>query len=778
MGKRPLCLVCILLMIVLCLADGLGISLVRGNPLPRSLQAWLETHPDAVICGEVQQCAETEYSQSVYLKNVSLLLKSEGAEKSEKISIENVRVFLKNNKENAMEKIPAGTLLKVSGRLVRVPETRNPGEFDSRQYYACRHIYYFLKDGVIEEKSESFSVYLQGLEDVRECFVNVFENTSGADAPVFEAMLLGEKGNLEEETKMRYQMAGMIHILAISGMHISLLGEGVNRFLKKAGLGLFASGMLALGLMLQYGMMTGTSVAAMRAVCMFLMSVGAQLLGRCYDSLSALGLSAVILLLSAPANLYSSGFLLSFGAVLGIRAGAALVKMTGIKNKILTALLSSAAVQLVTMPVLLYFYGEVSMAGIFLNLLVLPTVGLVLLTGAAGGLIGLFSLKAAAVTLISGRALLWLYDFCCKLAGKLPVCTWIGGKPEIWQMIIYYVLLLMVFFVGKKDGSAVRIFRKIQEKGKASGRDKVHGECFGQENDNRRYKYILCVLLMCTAVLILGWRDRKGLKITCLDVGQGDAIVLETEEGYHFLVDGGSSNKTKVGQKQILPFLKNRGISKLDGILISHTDQDHISGIQELLELMAEDLTGIRADKLILPKWTQKNEAYEELEKTALRSGVKPVYAGHGDIIQAGRLELAFLAPVINEEQKEEPDVNENGIVCEVRYGDFRGLLTGDIGMETEKKLLPYLSDIDFLKVAHHGSRYSTGAEFLQKVRPEIGVISCSSSNTYGHPSDETIERLKMAGCRVEYTMKNGAIQCRTDGTKICVTEWLQNKEK
>ena len=145
MGKRPMCLVCILLAAVLCFADWLGISFVRGNPLPEALQAWIKSHPDAVIFGEVQKCAETENSQSIYLKNVSLLLTSERAEKSEKlssqkVSIENVRVFLK--KESVMEKIPAGTFLKVSGRLVRVPETRNPGEFDSQQYYACRHIYY------------------------------------------------------------------------------------------------------------------------------------------------------------------------------------------------------------------------------------------------------------------------------------------------------------------------------------------------------------------------------------------------------------------------------------------------------------------------------------------------------------------------------------------------------------------------------------------------------------------------------------------------------------
>lgn len=756
MGKRPMCLVCILLAAVLCFADWLGISFVRGNPLPEALQAWIKSHPDAVIFGEVQQCAETENSQSIYLKNVSLLLTSERAEKSEKlssqkVSIENVRVFLK--KESVMEKIPAGTFLKVSGRLVRVPETRNPGEFDSQQYYACRHIYYYLKEGVIEEKSESFSAYLQGLLNIRERLADIFENAAGSDAPVFEAMVLGEKSSLEDETKIRYQMAGMIHILAISGMHISLLGEGVNCLLKKTGFGIFISGMLSLGLMVQYGMMTGGSVAAMRAVCMFLMSMGAQLLGRCYDSLNALGLSALILLLNAPANLYSSGFLLSFGAVLGIRTGAVFTGLAGTKNKILSALISSVSVQMATLPVMLYFYGEVSVIGVFLNLLVLPTVGIVLASGALGGLAGLFSMKAAGILLVPGRILLLLYDTCCEAAGKLPWCTWIGGQPKLWQAGIYYGLFFAALFTAK---------------------------WYARRKESRHFRRdagILCAVLISAGVFILGWHYEQGLTITCLDVGQGDGIVLETSEGYDFLIDGGSSSKSKIGQYQILPYLKSRGISCLDGILVSHTDNDHISGITELLDLMENGLTGIRAEKLILPGWTEKNEAYEELEQKALGCGMDVIYGNCGDVLQAGRMKILFLAPGNKSSLNDELDINEEGMVWEVRYGNFRGLFTGDIGEEAEGNLLPLLSDVDFLKVAHHGSRYSTGMAFLEKVRPELGVISCSSTNIYGHPSQETIERLRIIGCQVEYTMKSGAVKIWTDGQKKSVTRWISRKQ-
>lgn len=765
-----MCLVCLLLMLALCLTDWLGLPLVRGNPLPEALQAWIAGHPDAVICGEVQQCAETENSQSIYLKRVRLLYPPDKARASEnnistndisetdsykQISIENVRVFLKKEKGGSKEEIPAGTLLKVSGRLVRVPETRNPGEFDSQQYYSCRHIYYFLKDGVILQRSKSYSPYQQGLLQVRERFAEVFERTAGEDAPVFEAMILGDRGNLEAETKMRYQMAGIIHILAISGMHISLLGEGLYRLLKKAGAGLFLSGMISLAVILQYGIMTGSGVAAIRAVCMFLLSVGAQLLGRCYDGMTALAVSAVILLLNAPANLSSSGFLLSFGAVMGLGMAAPVIcSLFGCRLKIVNLLLSSISVQLLTLPVLLYFYGEVSLAGILLNLAVLPTVGAVLASGVCAGLIGLVSLEAAGIAVIPGRTLLFLYDQLCSLAGKLPWCTWIGGQPELWQVAVYDALLFLALFLGKRL---------------AMGRQKAAAGTF------LGLKKSAVVLLACLGILALGRKPGNGLQITCLDVGQGDGIAVETPEHYHFLIDGGSSNQSGVGQYQLLPYLKSQGISYLDGIFVSHTDEDHISGIRELLTFMGNGLTSIRAGTLYLPGWSRPPKAWQELRALAENAGVRVTAVNAGDVLNAGTASFAILSP---KQGAAGQDVNEEAVVLQLEYGGFRALFTGDIGEETEKNLLNegILTDIDFLKVGHHGSRYSSSTPFLKKILPEIGVISCSSANTYGHPAPEAVERLEAVGCRLEYTMNSGAVALWTDGKRIRVRRFREQE--
>lgn len=722
MLRRPLCLACILLMAVMCFADWMGIPLMRGNPLPDSVKTWIARHPDAVVCGEAVRSTETEYSQSIYLKHTYLIVRSK------KFPIENIRIYLDENGE-----VPVGTVLFVSGKLERIPAPRNPGEFDSRQYYASERMYYFLKEGKVLKKSRSYSLYGQFLNELRQKFQKILSGIAGRDAPVFEAILLGEKENLDETTKIRYQMAGIIHILAISGLHISLLGLGIYKILKKTGLGIWGAGVTALTIMLQYGLMTGGSVSTMRAVCMFLLSVGATLLGRCYDLLTALSFSAILLLLDSPAYLYNSSFLLSFGAVLGIGICSPILRqILGKKRKLLLALGNSIAVQLAVLPIILWFYGEVSVSGVIWNLLVLPTVGIVLASGVAGAVTGVFCLEAAKVLVIPGRILLWIYESICVFSGKLPFCTWIAGKPFLWQIAVYYAIFVLILAIA---GSSLKKSPVIA---------------------------VGCAGGLCLGIFVLCFQPFEGLKITCLDVGQGDGIIIQ-EKKYCFLIDGGSSNKKNIGQYQLLPFLKSQGISFVDLIFLSHTDEDHISGVRQLLEFIRDGLTAIRVGGVVFPRWKEKPELYTELEKLALDANADVRYAGEGDSIRSGSIKWSFYAPLLTGGE----GINENSMVMELEFGKFRALFTGDIGNETEKLLLPMLQKITFLKTAHHGSRYSTGEDFLEVTQPKVAVISCSEKNIYGHPSPDTVERLEKAGSLVEFTMKKGAVTVWSDGSRF-----------
>ena len=733
MKRRPVCLVCLLLILGLYVTDLAGISMINGNPLPVSVQKYISGHSKFTVSGEVQSCQAAEYSLSVYLKQVCLTVGSE------QIPIENIKVYL--NKE---EQIRIGMFLRVCGKLEEIPGSRNPGEFDSKQYYGCQKIYYQMKNGEICGKSAEYSYFGQFLQEIRRKAESILDEAAGAYAGIFQAMILGERGNLDAETKMQYQMSGIMHILAISGLHISFVGMGFFRLLKKAGAGNGMAGAVSAFLVYTYGMMTGGSVSAMRAVGMFLILVGAGIAGRSYDLLSAMALSAIVLLLDAPAYLYSVSFLLSFGAVIGIGAVTPeICSLLNLEKKIAKSLAGSVIVWLITLPIVLYAYGEVSLAGVFLNLLVLPTSGLVLASGIFALPVGTFTVEIAKKVLFPGKCVLFFYEKLCEVVGWIPHSTWIAGSPKLWQCVVYYVMLAVIF-AGLKWGK------------NAAG--------------EKAMRSAAAVILVILAVAFLGYHPREGLVITCLDIGQGDCCVLEMPGGENFLIDGGSSNKKNTAAYQILPYLKNQGIAVLDGIFVSHTDKDHISGIEELLELCAQNLTTVRVKNLILPDWNTTGEEYEKMKMLAGQSNIQIQTGREGNLLKTKEVQIEILAP---ENGADGSDTNEDGMVMEVHFGKFRGLFTGDIGTETEKKLMDSMEDVDFLKVAHHGSKYSTCQEFLDVVNPEIAVISCSAKNTYGHPSADTIKRLEDCGAQVEYTMKNGAITVQTDGDRIWLDRFI-----
>ena len=236
-------------------------------------------------------------------------------------------------------------------------------------------------------------------------------------------------------------------------------------------------------------------------------------------------------------------------------------------------------------------------------------------------------------------------------------------------------------------------------------------------------------------------------------------------------MDCGSSNKKNTAQYQLLPYLKSRGISHINGIMISHTDKDHISGIMELLEFMEQGLTSVRSDALILPDWEEPPEVYNTLIHLAQSAGMKVLQVESGNSFRMGEAGFHILAPAKDALGE---DVNEEGMVVELEYRDFCGLFTGDAGEPAEKAILNRLRDVDFLKVGHHGSRYSSCREFLDQVKAEVAVISCSDSNTYGHPSPETTLRLKKSGAKTEFTMKSGAVSVCTDGKRMWVQRFLE----
>ncbi len=709
------------------------------SPPDARIARYAADRPTVTVWGQVSRQAAGENSISVYLHNAYLRKTPAGVD-SKAYPIGNLRVFFKEEIQ-----LKSGMDVAICGEIYPVPPGRNPGAFDGRTYYASQGIYYLPEGQRILGKSPVRNPLLYARERLKEQVRAILTQIAPKEAGLFAAVLLGDSVDVENEIKDAYRAGGILHLLAISGLHLSLLGMGFCGLLERLGAGLRLRAILSVLLVFAYELFTGGSASALRAAIMFSILMGARLLGRCYDMPTALAAAALLLLLKNPAYLWYSGFLLSFLAVLGLAFSSwifaereAAGKLSGNLAKRLTVLRrafgTTLGVWLVTLPAVLYFYGEVSVLGTALNLLVLPTAGVALLSGFLGVLCGSFWPFLGRLCIGPGRLLFKGYLLGAKGIVRLPGAVWVGGRPEFWQIVVYYLLLAALAFLWKRE------------------------------------KKFLGVLAGIAGLLAVGWRDHSGLLLTSLDVGQGDAMVWELPGGASYLVDGGSDSQSQVGRYQILPYLKSRGIGVLEGIFVSHTDADHISGIEEILKAQAAHSGSVRVKRLFLPRWDFESEAYQELVLTARAAGVSVIYLQKGDRLRQGEVQVEALYPEV---WTDAGDVNGGSLVLQLTYRDFQGIFTGDTGIPQEKEMEKDLNACYFLKVAHHGSKNSSSEEFLSKVCPAVGFISCAENNRYGHPSPEALERLEGAGCVCYSTKDLGALSLFSDGYQVKIWGYL-----
>lgn len=649
---------------------------------------------------------------------------------------------------------PVGADLSLSGTIYPVETPTNPGQFDSSLYYGAKGI----SCTVFAEDTQILALHSSPLRErllqLKKRFGEVYDAVLGeGDVGVIRAMVLGEKSELDSETKNLYQKNGISHLLAISGLHISLIGMGLYRILRRLTGYYLPSGIPTILLITAYGWMTGASVSALRAVIMCTLMVAADLVGRSYDMLTAMGVAAIVLLVPSPLNSRQSGFLLSFGAVLGIALLLPLWRLYRPKQgRLVQALSVSLSVLAVTFPVLLCAFSEYSPYSTLLNLLVIPLMSVLMAAAVFCGLTGLLSLGAARVLALPCRLILLFYRKMGELCLMLPGSVLTIGTPPRWKIVLYYSMLCMALCLLYREKRRKKYSRKPEEYRPGRG------------------ILVLSGALLAVPLLLICTRVHTELQITMLDVGQGDGIFIRSADGTTFLMDGGSTGVSSVGTYRILPYLKYEGVGRLDYLMISHMDSDHISSIEELL---ADSMTpgGIDIGTAVLPGINEKDEAYEEMEALLAEAGVEILYMKTGDVLASEELSLTCLWP---SPSAHSDDRNELSLVLLAEYQDFDMLLTGDIGEETEKALLEtgLLSQVEVLKTAHHGSRYSTSVEFLDVVCPTVSLISCSATNTYGHPSEETLARLADVGSIVFITKDCGAISVWTDGEKVRVRKY------
>ena len=941
--RRPLFMACLCLVIVITIMKILTGAGTGGDAvLP----------PDGSpvrITGRI----DTRTSEVIILQCISLIHKDQTYSYSGKLQCE------LDNMKTAMitagavtgeeESLKIGQQIILEGTFSHFATATNPGEFDVQRYYAAKGIGGRVRKSQILAVGEKYSFLREKLYGFRQVLHDrLAEVFPAKEASVMQTLLLGEKEELDAEVKALYQKNGIAHILSISGLHITLLGMGVYRLLKRLGLPVRAAAVGGAMLLLIYGVMVGMSVSASRAIGMYLLQMLGIFVGRTYDMLTGLGMMALLLVLQEPERLCDVSFLMSFGAVLGIciltpvlsgdgrerdadeelevkgisawpvwlrtvadilgdsayernkyREGWRKVAYEGIQRMVSAVkggFAASVGVILFTLPVQLWFFYEIPVYSVLLNLLVLPFMSVVV----AGGILSLIPGLGLVGTV--DCLILWWYEWICGRFAQLPGAIWCVGRPEIWQIVCYYVGILLLVFgreyveawkrrgtYGEKNVPGDRqhfartlwclITRGADEsirnrKKDCNGEmiqhsDRRFGICpTGVQNALAKFRcawqgamtYMNRVPHLIAVVMILGLliglltgNFDCGSRVTFLDVGQGDGIVVETGQGA-YLFDCGSTSRKNIGEYVLKPYLKSRGIRSLRGVFVSHPDEDHMNGVIELLENGAD--WGIVVEQLFLPAIAEgkRTESFVTLLAAAEVAEVPVSYIKCGDEIRDSQLRLLCLHPeenttladanaysecfyveVFAKKIKQEAIADRKAIADRQakdaseesamegsgENGNFAGngsfagngerkdfrmndgkiniLLTGDVEGEGERQLMQELQAlqqpqslqesrrlqeqrgqrefrVDILKVAHHGSGYSTGTEFLATASPAIAIISCGRNNSYGHPHAETLQRLEDARVPWYGTMDYGALTVTVDSHGNRLRGYLSGK--
>ncbi len=761
------------------------------------LDGVLDDEADAVVSGEVSNYEKKENSVALYLKDVTVVLNN-----NESYHLSKILAYI-----SKMPDLKAGNQVKISGSISNFESPTNPGQFNQKQYYREKNIYYKCFAKKLDVVDDSCSAWPEALCQIKKKISEAYEAAlPKKESGIVNAMILGEKNLLDMDVRDLYQKTGISHLLAISGLHVSILGMAVYKTLMAPAKGIFAKSAataITIFILAAYGQMTGFGVSTFRAVIMMAIMLLAPLANRSYDALSAAGLSATFLMLQKPFAVFSCGFLLSYGSIMGIiliqpslrliyekgvdgMSGhsrrlefmrryrrmkkekarqskifkSADLKNNELKNKLKYAaffltekaadmFLTGLSVQAATLPVILYFFYEFPTYGIFVNIAVIPLASLLVTTAALGGILGLISPVLSKFVLGSTYMLLNFYEGICKIIQKLPFNVIIAGKPKMAQIAIYYLIIFIVCVLTKHflSGENARFIREIKA---------------------------LATFMGIAALAAATYTDYcDGTEIVFMDVGQGDGTFIRDNTGNTYLVDGGSTSVDEVGKYRIIPFLKCRGIKKIDYMIMTHSDEDHISGLKELI---AQSDGGIRIKKLLMPNPSDecKDAAYYEMIQLAKGNGVAVEYIKKGDAITNEKgFSMVCLHP---EEGFKAESANAYSTSLRVRYKDTSILLTGDVeggGEEELAKVLDRLNEsYDVLKVAHHGSKNSTSDYFLQCVTPETSIISCGKYNSYGHPNKELLSRLEAIKSDIIATKDAGAVTILSDGEKIETHTW------
>ena len=624
-----------------------------------------------------------------------------------------------------------GSIIEVRGVVSDFDKASNMGQFDVENYYKCKNIVAKMEDAEVKCLSETEFHVKDGLRTFREYIGAKIVKYCSRNGGILKGILTGDKTDISEYESELYQRSGISHILAVSGLHVSHISMIISLLLGVSKLPRKLTMILSAVILVAFSVFSGFSSSVFRALMMYLFSSIAFIKGYRNDIPTALAVSHLVYSLLYPYGAFSAGTVLSYMAVICIYIFSKFYKKVHIfkeadrmrqifKDRVYKPLALGLFLSFSSFPLVIYYFYTYPLLSVFVNMYVI------------------FMMPALFITGIMACVMAFVYEPIGSLLFKIPDMiissfteissfttekldtVMVAGKPDIYKIIIYYILLFLVL-LG---------FSYVKR------------------------KYVL-MILMLIPMLILIYRPDYNV-LTMLDVDQGECIHISSSDGINVLVDCGSLGVSEVFSDRIEPYLLAEGVDCLDYVFLSHADNDHINGIVQYYNKQIK-LVDIK-NMVMTHAMYADTEVYENIVKPALSYGTNVLLIGKGDSVNCSSFKLECLYPdsVIKSD-----DNNLDSMVLLLKGTKSTVLFTGDLPESQESEIWFHRADI--LKVSHHGSKTATSEELLRKINAKIAIISCGKDNSYGHPSETVLKNLKKYNIHYYITAESGQLRYNLD---------------
>ncbi|MBN1560719.1 DNA internalization-related competence protein ComEC/Rec2 [candidate division KSB1 bacterium] len=637
-----------------------------------------------------------------------------------------------------------GDRIVARGQLWLPPGERNPGEFNYQKYLAARNIHTTLRiisanHLLVLNAGEGNPFMRRALYPVRSFIISVIDaSLSGQPAALLKALLVGARENLDDDLQEGFANVGVIHVLAVSGLHVGFVLAALTGFFRFVRIPDPWRSFLIMACLVFYALLTGMRASVCRAVILAILYLAGMLLQRRAHLLNLLAVAALIILACSPLELFEPGFQLSFTAVVSIiflygRLSALLNPLLlRMREKgqtvfiwIINLFSVSLAAQIGTLPLTLFYYNRLSLIAIFANIIVIPLIALVVAVGMIAVCASLVSGSCGAIFLTTASLLLNGLIIFVDNVQHLPFAWLSLPRPSAFHLLVYNSCVLL--FV---------LWPHIRA---------------------RKFFFFTIIFLLNSHVW-MGVRRHDGLKVTFFDVGQGDATLFEFPNGKTMLVDAGGRTMTiDCGERIIYPYLVRHGTKKIDHLVLTHNHSDHVGGASYL---MSQKCVG----RLIKAAASADSELDAAIQDCAEHNGVPIKYVQAGDtlLIDENVLILVFHPTkrfTLHDDNLS--DANNSSIVLKCIYFAHSVLMTGDAEKAAESSMLRYedLLQSSLLKVAHHGSDTAGDRAFRRRVAADYGIVSVARFNKFGLPSESLLNDYEEEGTRILRTSRYGAIQ-------------------